>query len=285
MGYAFCQNASMRRSATFLLTLVAVLSVSGCREEPGGVGGTHPSRRVKTVATLNLGATEIIRSRIPEVTLVGRTAQCNWPPMDAKIPVVMNGLKPNYERLAQLRPGIAVYDEQLFSKADIEKLKQLNIEPFAVTGDTVEKFIECETSVSEYIEEIYSAMSAAAGAPPAKKVRVAIMMPGQGSEHYIAGVDSLYADAVRKAQGEPVGPKGATFVPVNAETLVALNPDAIVCSSDPKPILSDSRLQSISAIKSGKVGKVADPDVLLRRGGRLDKLIRTLYDFIVKVAE
>ncbi len=284
----------MRRWGPFFLTAVLLAVLAGCKESEYKMGGKQPGMRVQTVLCLNPGATEIVRSRAPIRTLVGRTAQCNWPPMDNKIAVVMNGVKPNYEKITQLRPGMVVYDPLLFGADDIKKIEQLGFKTFKIEGDTIPKFIEClydlgrelssESSVMEYIDEIDSAIATAAGAPPKRKLKVAILMPGQGYEHMIAGVDSLYADAVRAAQGEPVGPKSNKFETVNAESLVAMNPDVIITSSDPRPILQDPRLQSIAAIKNKKVGQAKEPDVLLRRGGRVDKLIRMFHAFFTSMA-
>lgn len=284
----------MRRLGSFLLLTALALMTFGCRESGLQVGGTPPAQRYQTAVSLSPSAFELLRSKVMGTTVVGRTAQCNWPAISGDIPVVMNGVKPNYEKIAQIHPGIVVYDDLLFSPADVEKIKQLGFETFVIKGDTIEEFIEClydlgrtfhsETYIMDYVENIRSAAATAAGAPPAKNLKVAVIMPGQGSEHMIAGADSFIADAVRTAQATPVGPKGNQFVPVSAETLVQLNPDAIVASSDPKSLLNDPRLQSISAIRNGKVAKIKDPDILLRRGGRVDKLIISLHQFFSKAS-
>lgn len=279
----------MRRFGPLLLAALLPLLFSGCREGGPQIGGTPPTQRYQTAVSLSPSASEILRSKVMGTSLVGRTAQCNWPTVDNNIPVVMNGVKPNYEKIAQIHPGIILYDDQLYSASDVEKIKQLGIETFAITGNTVEDFIKClydlgrtfhaETNIMDYVENIRSAAATAAGAPPSKNLKVAVMMPGNGSEHMIAGVDSFLADAVKVAQATPVGPKGTQFVAASAEALVALNPDAIMASGDPKPLLDDPRLQSVAAIRNRKIAQIKDPDVLLRRGGRVDKLILSLHQF------
>jgi iron complex transport system substrate-binding protein len=94
----------------------------------------------------------------------------------------------------------------------------------------------------------------------------------------IAGTGSFVADIVRKVGGEPVGPSGTLFVKANPETLVTLNPDVIIVNGSKGDVAGavalskDPRLQSVKAIKNGRI-RAIESDVLLRRGGRVDLLI------------
>lgn len=283
----------MRIRAFFFALVSALLFIAGCKSGTEHFGGTPPPKRYPTVVSLSPGASEIMGSKITSVKILGHTAQCNWPATTATIPIVMKGTKPNYELIAQLKPSIVVYDDLLFSESDVQKFKELGIETFAITGNTLEQFERCvlklgstfhhETTCSDYVDTIHAAAGAAAGSPPAKKLKVAVLMPGSASEHYIVGTESFLADVVRKSQGEIVGPKGDRFVPASAESLVAMNPDVIICSGIGTAIESDSRLQSISAIKLKRVIPV-DPDILLRRGARVNNLIRGIYNILSEAA-
>jgi ABC-type Fe3+-hydroxamate transport system substrate-binding protein len=278
----------MRHRAFFFFVMLLCVALIGCKSQMLQHGGTPPPKRYRTAVSLSPSTTEIVAGSLYSTSLVGKTAQCNYPATSDKVAVVMNGVKPNYERIAELRPEIIVYDDHLFSKADIDKFAAMNIETFAMKGDTIEEFEESlfdigtkfhgESNISEYVDRIHAAMSAAAGAPPAKKFKVAIMIPGKGSEHLIAGTRSFVADVVRKAQAEPVGPDSNQFVSASAESLVALNPDVIVSSGDGTAIQNDPRLQSIEAVKKKRIAFV-NADYLLRRGGRVDKLIKELYGY------
>lgn len=283
----------MRHRAFFFVCTFVLCFLAGCKDVTP-IGGTPPPKTYRTAVSLSPGAAELITSKLTNVSLVGRTAACNWPVTNTNIPVVMKGVKPNYEQIAQLRPAIVVYDDLLFTNAaEIDKFKELGIDTFAVTGNSIEEFEKCiyklgrtfhsESVCSEYVDNIEAAISAAKGAPPAKKLKVAVLMPGSGSEHYIAGSDSFVADVIRKSQGEFVGPKGDRFLPASAENLVSLNPDVIISAGLGKSIENDPRLQSIVAVKTKRVMSV-DPDILLRRGARVNSLIRGIYDILSETA-
>lgn len=285
----------MRCRAFFFALFAVVLLVAGCKNSLQQVGGTAPAKRYLTVVSLSPSATELVTTKATGVALLGRTAQCNWPTINSKVPVVMKGVKPNYEQIVQLKPSIVIYDDLLFpDTADIAKFKELGIETFAVKGNTIEDFVKCvflfgktfraESSCSEYVDNIQAAVKAAIGSPPAKKLKVAILMPGGGSEHYIVGTDSFLADVVRKSQGEIVGPRGDKFVPLSAESLVSMNPDVIISAGVGTTIEKDPRLQSISAIGAKRVVPV-DPDILLRRGARVNMLIRGIYNILSEAAQ
>jgi iron complex transport system substrate-binding protein len=284
----------MRLSAFLFTALFAIFALAGCQPKPEDAWGGKPNPNFYfSVVSISPGATEILGSRAGGVVLLGRTAYCNWPTANPRAPIVMKGVKPNYEQIAQLHPAVVIYDDAMFSEGDVAKFKEMGLNTFAITGDTLEAFEEClydfgrsfhaETTTSEYVDNIHTAVEAAKGDPPPKKLKVALMMSGSGSEHMIAGVSSFQADIVRKSQGEPVGPDSKIFVPVSAESLVAMNPDVIGVAGDSKQIETDPRLQTIKAIREKKVYPI-DPDVMLRRGGRVDKLIRGFHTIFHKAA-
>ena len=287
------QNEPMRRCAFFFALFTLLLLISGCKSGQEHFGGKPPTKTFPTAVSLSPSASELISSKLSSVKVLGQTAQCNWPASITKIPIVMKGVKPNYELIAQLNPSIVVYDDQLFAGSDIEKFKELGIDTFAITGNSIEEFERCifklgskfhhETNCSEYVDTINAAIGAAEGAPPAKTLKVAVLMPGSGSEHFIVGTDSFLADVVRKSQGEIVGPKGDKFVPVSAESLVSMNPDVIICSGAGTTVENDSRLQTVAAVRMKRVIAV-DPDILLRRGARVNNLIRGIYNILSEAA-
>jgi iron complex transport system substrate-binding protein len=226
-----------------------------------------------------------MRQQAFHTQLVGRTEFCNFPAIDPSVRVVMRGTKPNYELIANLKPGLVVYDADLFAQTDIDKFKELGIETFAIKGRTLDEFIDClyrlgarvgdEINLSSYVDKIYSAREAAIVAAVSPKPKVAILMPGDGTEHMIAGLGSFQADVLRAAGAEPVGPDANQFVTMSAENLVSLNPDVVFVSGNAESVLDDPRLQSIAAVKNKRVA-VVNPDVLLRRGVRVNLLISEL---------
>ena len=97
----------------------------------------------------------------------------------------------------------------------------------------------------------------------------------------IVGVNSFQADVVRAAAAEPVGPDADRFVPLSAETLVQMNPDVIFVTGNAEAILNDPRFKTVAAVQKGNVA-VVKPDILLRRGWRVDKLILAMQNYLTQ---
>lgn len=204
----------------------------------------------------------------------------------------MSGVKPDYEAIAALRPrpDVVLYDPAIIPKADVDKFKSLKIDTLALGGPTIDDYVTslydaagltgAETSVSPYVDRVREAeVSAAAstGAP----LKVAIIMPGGGTEDMIAGTDGFLADVVRHSGGTPVGPKSKQFEKMNMESVIADNPDVIIVPGDGKAIASDPRFKMVHAIQLKNLYGI-DPNVLLRQGARVNSLLTTMNKIIVQ---
>jgi iron complex transport system substrate-binding protein len=272
--------------------IASALLLTGCQDPPKLIGGKLRSKHYTSAVSLSPGVTEVLRTRAYMTKLMGVTDRCDWPAVDLGAPVVVREMKPNYEGIAQIEPAIVVYDIDLYSEQEMAKFKELGLETFAFEGNTLEEYITClrrfaskvgaETQVDEMIGLMEGAASFAAGNPIDPKPKVAILMAGQGSEHMISGTKSFQADLVRKSGAEVVGPEASLFVALNAESLVAMNPDAILVAGNAKgaeSIVKDPRLASIAAVKNGRVVAVA-PGMILRRGARVETLIKQVHGYL-----
>jgi len=265
-----------------LLFLAVALVAVGCK--PGQEVVQFPARpkHYQTVASLNPGATEVVGSLAYQLKLVGRTAACDFPPSVTSAPVVAQ-VKPDYEKLKAQSPSLVVYDVNLFSADDIAQIKALGMDVFEFKASTVEEFADnvkqfgslvgSEIEASLYADKMLQERRAAIAVGPKPAPRVAVVMPGKGGEHYIAGTKSFHADLARSGGGEAVGPEADRFVPINAEALIKLNPDMIVTIGPPDRLTSDPRLASMSAIAKGKV-RGLDERMAGRMGYRVDRVIR-----------
>jgi iron complex transport system substrate-binding protein len=262
----------------------------GCGPADVHVGGKPRQKYYKAIVSLSPSAMEILSTlnMTGLKRVVGRTAYDNYPKQVESIPVVAS-VKPDYEKLAEVHPDLIIYDSALYNDADIQKIKQLGADTFPIDADTVDGYVKQvyglaslvggETMAADYIDRVNSEEAGAAATKTHPKV--AIIMPGQGAESMIDGTDSFQADVVKVAGGTPVGPKGDKFVPVNAEELISENPDWIVQAGNSGSFISDPRFKSLKAIASKQIVAI-DPDVLLRRGGRVDTLIRVIHNAISK---
>lgn len=267
-----------------IVAAVVGLVLAGCGSKET-IPVYKPEKTYKSIISLSPGITEIAYLQCGADRLKGRTKSCNWPTGIERVPVVMSGTKPDLEAIAKVSPDLILYDPIMYSEADIQKLKDLKVELFAVKSGTIDEFkrslselgakLHVETNVWEYIDKIDAAIAAAKGDASPNPAKVAVLMPGEGTEHYIAGTKSYQADLIRCSGAEPIGPDTDRMVPMNAETLVSLNPDIIVVAGKVDSVLSDPRLKTTNAIRNKKVIGVKQ-DLILRAGSRIDTLIQNL---------
>jgi iron complex transport system substrate-binding protein len=288
--------------------LAVIMFLVGCANPQHSGGYLHPNPP-KSVVSLSPSASELLGVNLPLGVLKGRTASCNFPGNVLEIDVV-GDVKPNYEKIAALKPDLVVVDRSLYSDQEVEKLKDLKLDVLVMDVQTVDQFqgflellgsrIDQPMKLSEYNDKIYSIRKVARSSPPNPKPKVAILLTGNG--YMIAGRNSFYADCVRSAGGEPVGPESKRFEKANIEALIAWNPDIIVVGASPEKmvtdttgmyddapteadaVLQDARLKPIAAIRNGRVAAI-NQDILLRAGGRVDRLINNLYQFFMAASK
>lgn len=280
----------MRRALSLLL-LPLVLLAAGCRQDSGEIPLKVRKETYRKVASLSPSTSEILSMPFG-VTLVGRGEYDNYPQnVLTSVPVVA-GVKPDYEMLGKIAPDLVVYDAALFNAQDQEKLKALGLRSFKIDANTVQDFrtqvfelaslLGQESRASDYVDKLDIELNNAKGTPITPTPKVAILMPSTSGNTMIAGTDSFIADVVRQDGGEPVGPKGSEFVPVNPEALISFNPDKIIVNGTKDDhagydaFMKDPRYQVLRAVKGNEV-TVLDSDIMLRRGARVDQLIKGVY--------
>lgn len=284
----------MRRTAWFLslLSLIALVGI-GCTP-PVVMAGKSPPMIYEKGISLSPSTTEIMFSLPGSLKLAGRTESCNYPNGVKGAPVVMKGVKPEFEQITSMQPHLVLYDADVISEQDVAKLKELGIETFGFEARTIDGFmkelillgskIAGEIKLSTYADQIYAAKGSAMGAAPKVKIKAAVLLGGGGAEHWVAGTDSFLADVMRTCGAEPVGPKAQKFAMMNAEAFLASNPDVIFVAGDPTSVMKDPRLAQVAAIKNGHVAGLKE-DILLRKGARLPKLINNMSAVIQGAAK
>jgi ABC-type Fe3+-hydroxamate transport system substrate-binding protein len=277
------------RALKWLVPFLFLFALLGCQEMQYSGGITKPNV-IKRQVSLSPGVTEIMILYSHALT-VGRTASCDFPGQALKIPVVMTGTKPDMEKLAQVKPDGVIYDPQLISQSDIDKIKALGIQTVPISGDTINDFMtslwkygstsNSESTITEYSEVITKDMANAKANLEKIHKKVVVLMPGVGSEHMIAGTKSLIADVIHQMGSTLIGPDTSIYVNLNAEDLIKDAPDVILVAGDAKPIGLDPRFQGLAAIKKNNVFAL-NPEVALRRGARLDQLIQDISTALLR---
>lgn len=269
-----------------LLVTFLLLFVAGCR--PGQelpLGGKPAPKLYLRVVSLSPSATDLAETLYTQ-QVVGRTASCT---RAQQAPIVMSGVKPDYEFIATLKPDVVVYDPDLFSESDLAKFKELNIQTFAFGGDTVDEF--CKTlseyarftiaadKASEYVDKMQRERETAQATLPTPPVKAVMVIPGSGAEHMIHGQGGFIGDVLKAGGAIPIGPEGKIFVPLNAEWLIQQNPDLIITAGVPDAFLNDPRFKSLDAVKKKHVYGT-NADITLRRGYNVDRFIKRVNDLV-----
>lgn len=280
----------MRRALSLIvLTLSIFLGLAGCEKQRGLAPLKRRPHNYQKIVSLSPGTTEILAGALT-VQIIGRTEADNYPTQVTSIPVVAS-VKPDYEKIASLGPDLIVYDGALYSQQDIDKLKSTGAAVFKLNANNLEDFknqiyelsslLGQEITGSGYVDRIMVEFNAGQGAVPKPGPKVAVIMASASGNHYIDGTDSFNDNLIKSLGGTPVGPKGTDFAPLSPEAMTSFDPDVIVADgtkADTKGVealLKDPRFASLKAIKNKKV-RVIDRDVLLRRGSRVDSLIKGL---------
>ncbi len=274
----------MRIAGVALLALL--LLVAGCQPEPNQI---EPPKVAKKVVSLSPSLTEIVTVYGRTDILAGRTASCNYPPYVGKVPVVMSGIKPDYEKVAELKPELVVYDADILSEADVAKFKELGIPTFGLKAKDIAEFqrelfrlgslVGTESRTSDYVDKIEAARALARVQKPKNPPTAAIVLPGSGSEHMVAGTGRRLAKVLEECGAKVLGPESDRFEPLNAETLVSQNPDFVFVAGEPALFLQDARFKGLKAISDNHVVGL-NPDVALRKGSRVDTLIKSVSNLL-----
>ncbi len=260
------------------VSLLALLGLIGC-SQPQTFSGVRREKGITNCVSLRPSTTELMV--IMGLRIIGRCEADNFPPAIKQTPVVA-GVKPDYEAIAKLKPDSIVLDDELYSEAEIAKLKATNIEVIELKCNTIDDYrialykiankVGGEIGVSEYLEKVKRQRVAAMGDPFPTPIKMVMLIPDGGGHHMIAGAKSFQADLMRSMGTTPIGPDSTKFESLNPEMLMQLNPDVIMLAGDLKEFQKDTRFASLKAVKEGKIVGM-NQDLCLRRGGRVDVCI------------
>lgn len=299
----------MRRWLNLFLVAGVGAALLGCDATAVTVGGVPNPKPIRSLVSLSPSSTEIIGSLNYQGLLRGRTASDDFPPSISSVPVVAS-VKPDYEKIAEIKPELIIYDADLYSPADIEKIKSSAPQTFEISGNTVEEFskeiykigslIASESAASTYVDKMRTARDNAIGDAPNPKLSAALILAGNGTEHMIAGTEGFYGDLLRSTGAEVKGPKSKKYELVSPESLIGWNPDILVVGFDydskdiegskaralaaANKLLNDPRLQTVTAIKTRQIIPI-DEGLMTRRGYRVDRFIEDVRRRVQAIAD
>ncbi|MBU3076128.1 ABC transporter substrate-binding protein [Clostridium estertheticum] len=235
----------------------------------------------KRIIAIAPNITEGIYALGKGTSLVGRSDYDNYPAKANKVTSVGDLLKPNIEKIVELKPDVVIASTH-FDKNVIKKLEELNIKVIVLYGeenftgvyDTMSKLGQI-VNASDKALSIISAMQKKV-ADVTKKVKGAkkptvYYVAGFGkSGDFTAGKDTFIGNMIDMAGGENAA-KDVVGWKYSVEKLVEKNPDVLICSKlygSKKGIEATNGYKDLKAVKSGKLLEV-DENIITRQGPRL----------------
>ena len=266
----------MRRASSRLL-LAAVLGLAACvprhRHRPivrapaatddagRAVTLTAPARRVVSLAP---SSTELLFAVGAGRQVVGRTTWCRYPPAALAVPVVGDGLEPNVESVAAVRPDLVVLYQSPSNGAALAQLEHLGIPAVVLKQDRLAdvardaRILGTLTGHAAEGDSIASALDVvAARRPPVAHVRIAYVV--WDNPPIVIGAGSFLDEVGRLAGAENVfHDLKAASAPVSLESIVARNPDVIAVVDDSTAPATPAfatrpEWRAVPAIRAGRI--------------------------------
>lgn len=285
----------MRLSLTpAILAIPILLGIGACQPTSDNIGGRGRTEQIVEYVSLSPSTTELLHaSGVTGGNIIGITSSCNFPPNLNKSAIVVNGITPNFESIAALKPQRVILEKDLYPESTIQKLKDLGLdvlvaelstpETYEATLKKIAKDAGFETTASKYLDQVYGAASLLQGNMP-EGARIAVMIGEPTRGYMIQSKNTLFGAYIERAGATDVGPDTGKFEKVTTEQLLAANPTMIITELGAgEKMLKDPALKSIPAIANGHIIAV-DPDILLRDGGRVDKLLEGVATGIGRIA-
>lgn len=234
------------------------------------------------IISLAPSITEMLFTICPNKLIIGRTQNCNFPPV-AMTKTVVNNYPLDFEKLAIMQPDIVFALEGITSPQDIQRLNELNIPTYVFKINTVENIIEklkelgkltnfynIALSKSDSINQLLNQLPAITSA---KKTLMII----SADPLYVFG-NNNYAHYMLKLAGglNAIDTTVTTAFPmISREYLLKINPDIIVTSNErtfEELLIKYPETKAINAFKNRQL-KVIDEDLLSRPSPRVHQTI------------
>ncbi len=270
------------RLACLLFSVLILVALTGCDKTVHSAGKPNP-KPSKRIVSLSPGTTEIVALTTSE-RLVGRTSSCNYPAGSLEdIPIVAE-VKPNFEKLAEAKPDLVMYDPTLYTEADLKQIQTAvpSAELYPMSVGSISEFndwmirygsrVRAESTASEYADKVYVAAQKARAVAPTNPPKVLVLSGYGPGSLYAAGKSTFVADVVKTAGGNLIAPDSKRFELVSPEYIVTNAPDLVLVAGMADDFIADARFKSLPAVKNKQVYGIPG-DILLRTGYRVDKLI------------
>ena len=266
---------AMRRLAHRTHLAGLLIFLAACRGEGGRAGASHGALTVtddagRTVAldaparrivSLSPAVTELLYALGAGDRVVGRTTWCDYPPEVSGVPSVGDGLNPNLEAVAALRPDLAVLYRSPLNEGAARRLDALGIRAVVLRQDRLEDLARAARLLGRLtgrLEAGDSLVSAITGlrAAPGAPLGVSLAVITWDNPLIVIGGTSYLDELTTLAGGRNVFHDiAAPSSVVSLETLAGRNPDVLAVLVDRGPAVlpafaSRREWQAVPAVRA-----------------------------------
>jgi len=253
---------------------------------------TVPDKNQRIVS-LSPGATETLYALGLKDEIVGVSEFCNYPPDFVTTKPKIGGFStPNIEKIQAVSPHIVIVTRVVpiqvkyqFERLDIQ-LFVAEPKSYNALMDTINQFgklFNREEEAHLLIQGMKEEAAEIIQAIRSYSVRpVKTIIEIWQNPYYAAGKNTLPGDIVTMAGGAVIPETGKEYPLLNEESVLKLNPEALILGhkTDQNNLLkSHSNISSISAIRNNKVFS-PDPDEFLRPGPRVINALKEIAQFL-----
>ena len=256
----------MRCALVFTCVVAAFALACGKSPAPAASGGTP------RIVTLAPSATEVVAALGGTAQLVGVDAYSEYPPAVKSLPKVGSFLQPNLEVIVKLEPTLVIVDDihgatgralgdagiktvecSFHALPDVKKALQ-------TIGGAIGRASEAKAAV----EEIDTALDAAAAARPARHPRVLAIIDREagGLGNLVAVGPGSWVDELLAVVGgdNVLAASGVRYPKVSLEEVLRAQPEVILdLSFAGKSNTSEWNAVDVPAVKNGRVVALSDP--------------------------
>jgi len=250
----------------------------------------------KRIVTMAPALTETVFALGEGDNIVGNTKFCNYPEEAKKITRIGGLLDVNLELLISAKPDVIIlypenYEQMkiMEGKARLVTVKHTNLKDIMEGIAAIAKALDVEDRGGRLLAQMKGQMDRirenAAGKKKMKTLLVIGRNPDKMTNMYIVGKKDFLSQLVEVAGGVNAYDGGINYPSISMESVVAMNPDAIIELSafhesieDQKILDSWGRYSFITAVKNKKILIIRDA-LWLIPGPRVPQIAQKMHEF------
>ncbi len=285
----------MKLSKRNIMLMIVLFLISAAINFSVGAGNEEAPKRIISLAPSN---TEILFTLGLDEKIVGVTEFCNYPEKAKEKETIGDFFNPNIEAIIDKEPdlvvatggiqeNLAIRLEALGTNIIVIDPKTVNevIESIELIGEITGAKEEAEKIVTDMRQDLELVQGKVEGIPEDERPLVFFEIWWDPSYFMTVGPNTLINELLQLAGGQNVAGDAVDEYPIfSLETLLDRDPEVIILAyhSTAGPKLPGERdtWQTISAVKSGRIHRVSDEDMVMQPVPRITQALKELVEFI-----